>query len=224
MLGGAGAGRRGRPGLRARRALREVDGACSRERTAQRLRCQRNRRRDRDAMAPGERTSVFQESLCIIDGRPHPAPRRVQAGRSPGGCRRAVTGPPSRCVSKIFLKHRAAPARPDSAHAAPDARLFRGLPLPRIRKRQRFRKCRAPASTAELPEGSRDRASGGPGPVLQCVPEMIPRTACPPQKFRWPLSRFHPSSLPDGPRRLLPRRPARHAVSGREAVRRGGRG
>src|SRR5687768_6011183 len=38
-----------------------------------------------------------------------------------------------------------------------------------------------------------------------------------PKNADGPLPHFHPSSVPDSPRRLLPRRPARHAVGGRES-------
>src|SRR5688500_2621277 len=79
-----------------------------------------------------------------------------------------------------------------------------------------FRECRAFTPTAELPDGSQDRASGGPVGLFQCAPEMIRRTARCPQKFGWLPAALPPSPVPDAPRQLLPRRPARHAVSRRE--------
>jgi hypothetical protein len=68
-------------------------------------------------------------------------------------------------------------------------------------------------SPAELPDGFRDRASGSASRLFRCAPEMIRRTLAPRRKNRdGSLPLFYPSPVPDGLPRLLPRRPARHAL------------
>jgi hypothetical protein len=114
----------------------------------------------------------------------------------------------------MFVRHH--PRRGASPRTKRRGRRVRpGPPRPRFRSPRSQRRG----------DGSKDRASGDPGGLLPRAPEIPadPHASLPKKTRMCPLPRFHPSSVPDTPRPLVPRRPARMPRS-RQASKRERRG
>jgi hypothetical protein len=145
-------------------------------------------------------TEIFARR-CIP---PAPTIRPGRRGLSPGSGGDAGRRPTSAVVT------------PTPPTPVPDARLVRSLPMawktgiaPRTRMRRR-------SDARRVCQGSKIARQVVRSMVLVDTPASTREAACPsPKNSHGPLPRFHSSPVPDVPRRLVPRRPARHAVGGR---------
>jgi hypothetical protein len=73
-------------------------------------------------------------------------------------------------------------------------------------------------SNVKWADDSKDRASGDPDDLLLCVVGRVPGDLHPSQKTRMCiLPHFHPSTVPDVPRQLVPHRPAYNTVGSRQS-------